>query len=60
MSLYNKLKEALSLARDSTALEAQWQKWYYDLKARAVELHLVGKVLAKLVKLVKLEINGRN
>ena len=48
------------MARDSTSLGAQWQKWYYDLKARAVELHLEDKVLVKLVKLVKLEVNGRN
>ena len=48
MSLYDKLKSALALARDSTILEAQWQKRLYDRKAGAVELHLGDKVLVKL------------
>ena len=48
MSLYNKLKSALVLTRDTPILEAQRQKWHYDCKARAVELHLGDKVLVKL------------
>ena len=47
-SLYDKLKSALALARDTTILEAQRQKWLYDRKARAVELHPGDKVLVKL------------
>ena len=47
-SLYDKLKSALVSARDTTILEAQRQKWHYDRKARAVELHLGDKVLVKL------------
>ena len=34
-----KLKSALASARDIAILEAQRQKWHYDHKARAVELH---------------------
>ena len=30
LSLYEKLKEALPVARDSAIMEAQWQKRYYD------------------------------
>ena len=30
LSLYEKLKEALPIVRDSTIMEAQWQKRYYD------------------------------
>ena len=48
MSLYDKLKLALALARDTATLEAQKQKWHYDHKAGAVELHPGGKVLVKL------------
>ena len=48
MSLYDKLKSALALARDTTILEAQRQKCHYDRKAGAVELHLGDKVLVKL------------
>ena len=47
-SLYDKLKSALASARDATLLEAQRQKWFYDRKARAVELHPGDKVLVKL------------
>ena len=47
-SLYDKLKIALASARDTTIMEAQWQKWHSDCKARAVELHLGDKVLVKL------------
>ena len=47
-SLYDTLKSALALARDTTILEAQRQKWHYNHKARAVELHLGDKVLVKL------------
>ena len=48
LSLYEKLKEALPVARDSTIMEAQWQKRYYDRRARAVELQPGDKVLVKL------------
>ena len=48
MSLYDKLKLALALARDTAILEAQRQKRHYDHKARAVELHPGDKVLVKL------------
>ena len=34
--------------RDTTILEARGQKWHYDRKARAVELHPGDKVLVKL------------
>ena len=47
-SLYDKLKLALESARDTSILEAQRQKWYYDRKAGAVELHPGDKVLVKL------------
>ena len=47
-SLYDKLKSALALARDTAILEAQRQKRLYDRKAGAVELHLGDKVLVKL------------
>ena len=30
LSLYERLKEALPIARDSAIMEAQWQKRYYD------------------------------
>ena len=53
-SLYDKLKSALALARDTTILEAQRQKRHYDRKAGVVELHPGDKVL------VKLEVNGGN
>ena len=48
MSLYDKLKSALASARDTALLEAQRQKWLYDHKAGAVELHPGDKVLVKL------------
>ena len=48
MSLYERLKEALPVARDSTKLEAQRQKRNYDRRARAVELQPGDKVLIKL------------
>ena len=48
MSLYERLKEALPIARDSTKLEAQWQKRNYDRWAGAVELQPGDKVLIKL------------
>ena len=48
LSLYERLKEALSVARDSTIMEAQQQKRHYDWKARAVELQPGDKVLVKL------------
>ena len=47
-SLYDKLKSALASARDTAILEAQRQKWLYDYKAGAVELHPGDKVLVKL------------
>ena len=47
-SLYDKLKSALASARDTALLEAQRQKWLYDRKAGAVELHPGDKVLVKL------------
>ena len=47
-SLYDKLKSALASARDTAILEAQRQKWLYDHKAGAVELHPGDKVLVKL------------
>ena len=47
-SLYDKLKSALASARDTALLEAQRQKWLYDHKAGAVELHPGDKVLVKL------------
>ena len=48
MSLYDKLKSALALARDTAILEAQRQKRLYDRKAGVVELHPGDKVLVKL------------
>ena len=48
LSLYEKLKEALPIARDSAIVEAQWQKRHYDHRARAVELQPGDKVLVKL------------
>ena len=48
MSLYDKLKSALALGRDTTLLEAQRQKWHYACKGGAVELHPGDKVLVKL------------
>ena len=48
LCLYEKLKEALPIARDSTIMEAQWQKRYYDRRAGAVELQPGDKVLVKL------------
>ena len=47
-SFYDKLKSALASARDTALLEAQRQKWLYDRKAGAVELHPGDKVLVKL------------
>ena len=46
-SLYDKLKSALTSARDTTILEAQRQKWHYNRKVGVVELHLGDKVLVK-------------
>ena len=48
MSLYDKLKSALVSARNAALLEAQRQKWLYDRRAGAVELHPGDKVLVKL------------
>ena len=48
LSLYEKLKEALPIARDSAIMEAQRQKRYYDRRAGAVELQPGDKVLVKL------------
>ena len=48
LSLYEKLKEALPVARDSAIMEAQQQKRYYDQRAGAVELQPGDKVLVKL------------
>ena len=48
LSLYEKLKEALPVARDSAIMEAQQQKRYYDRRAGAVELQPGDKVLVKL------------
>ena len=42
-SLYDRLKSALALARDTAILEVQRQKWHYDCKAGAVELHPGGQ-----------------
>ena len=47
-SLHDKLKLALASGRDTAILEAQRQKWHYNWKARAVELHPGDKVLIKL------------
>ena len=47
-SLYDKLKSALASARNTAILEAQRQKWLYDRKAGAVELHPGDEVLVKL------------
>ena len=46
--LYKKLKEALPIARNSAIMEAQWQKRYYNCRAKAVELQPGDKVLVKL------------
>ena len=48
LSLYERLKEALPVARDSAIMEARWQKRHYDWKAGAVELQPGDKVLVKL------------
>ena len=48
LSLYERLKEALPIARDFAIMEAQQQKRHYDWKARAVELQPGDKVLVKL------------
>ena len=47
-ALYDKLKSALALARDTTILEAQRKQRLYNHKAGAVELHPGDKVLVKL------------
>ena len=47
-SLYERLKEALPIARDSAIIEARRQKRHYDRKAGAVELRPGDKVLVKL------------
>ena len=46
--LYERLKEAQPIARDSAIMEAQWQKRHYDRKVGAVELQPGDKVLVKL------------
>ena len=46
-SLYDKLKLALASGRDTAILETQRQKWHYNRKAGAVELHPGDKVLVK-------------
>ena len=48
LSLYERLKEALLVARDSAIMEARRQKRHYDRKAGAVELQPGDKVLVKL------------
>ena len=48
LSLYERLKEALPIARDSAIMEARLQKRHYDRKAGAVELQPGDKVLVKL------------
>ena len=48
LSLYERLKEALPVARDSAIMEARWQKRHYNRKARAVELQPGDKVQVKL------------
>ena len=48
LSLYERLKEALPIARDSAIMEARQQKRHYDRKAEAVELQPGDKVLVKL------------
>ena len=48
LSLYERLKEALPIARDSAIMEARQQKRHYDRKAGAVELQPGDKVLVKL------------
>ena len=48
LSLYERLKEALPIARDPAIMEARWQKRHYDQKAGAVELQPGDKVLVKL------------
>ena len=47
-SLYDKLKLALALLRDTAILEAQRQKRHYNHKAGVAELHPGDKVLVKL------------
>ena len=48
LSLYERLKGALPIARDSAIMEAQQQKRHYDRKAGVVELQPGDKVLVKL------------
>ena len=48
LSLYERLKEALPIARDSAIMEARRQKRHYDQRAGAVELQPGDKVLVKL------------
>ena len=48
LSLYERLKEALPVARDSAIMEARWQKRHYDRRAGALELQPGDKVLVKL------------
>ena len=48
LSLYERLKEGLPVARDSTIMEARRQKRHYNRKARAVELQPGDKVFVKL------------
>ena len=56
LSLYERLKEALPVARDSAIMEARWQKRHYDWKAGAVELQPGDKVLVKLGKTGKKQV----
>ena len=48
LSLYERLKEALPVARESAIMEARRQKRHYDQKAGAVELQPGDQVLVKL------------
>ena len=55
LSLYERLKEALPIARDSAIMEARWQKRHYDRRAGAVELQPGDKVLVKLETFLRSE-----
>ena len=47
-ALYERLRECLKLAQKSATKEANRQKWLYDRRVRAVELHLGDHVLVCL------------
>ena len=47
-ALYEWLTECLQLAQESASKEAKRQKWLYDRKVRAVELHPGDRVLVRL------------